>query len=201
MTIDPLTRAELEHNATTASLMAERRRAQWRTAVPTSTRSAALAREVRSWEAQAASWTAVLALVDAAAMVPVLTPKPQATRYVLKSIPHPYGGAPTVVQVAEPVPNPGVNCLDQHGNAGLTAGELLRTPKSLHYCARPGCGHGDRIHGPFCFAAGCMCLNWVWEIRECQFCDHPYHGPDTWEGMDVCTRTGCACLAERMARR
>ena len=66
MTIDPLTRAELEHNAANASLMAERRRAQWRTATATSTRALALSREVRSWETQATSWTAVLALVDAA---------------------------------------------------------------------------------------------------------------------------------------
>lgn len=71
-TIDPLTRAELEHNAATASLMAERRREQWRNAIPTSTRSAALAREVRSWETQAASWTAVLKMVNTVALAPVL---------------------------------------------------------------------------------------------------------------------------------
>jgi len=64
--IDPLTRAELEHNAANASLMADRRRIQRQATMPGSYRSEALSREVRSWETQATSWTAVLALVDAA---------------------------------------------------------------------------------------------------------------------------------------
>ncbi len=48
---------------------------------------------------------------------------------------------------------------------GLTLGELLTLPKSLYYCARPGCGHGDRIHGEFCFAAGCECTDWIWDAQ------------------------------------
>jgi hypothetical protein len=49
---------------------------------------------------------------------------------------------------------------------GMTPGELLRTPKSTAYCATPGCGHGDNIHGPFCFAAGCDCTDWRWTEGE-----------------------------------
>jgi hypothetical protein len=48
------------------------------------------------------------------------------------------------------------------GDGGLTAAELLRTPKGTAYCARPGCGHGDNVHGPFCFASGCGCADWSW---------------------------------------
>lgn len=44
---------------------------------------------------------------------------------------------------------------------GMTAGELLRTPKSTTYCATPGCGHGDNVHGPFCFAAECDCADFT----------------------------------------
>lgn len=44
---------------------------------------------------------------------------------------------------------------------GMTTGELLRTPKSTAYCATPGCGHGDNVHGPFCFAAGCDCADFT----------------------------------------
>ena len=59
-------------------------------------------------------------------------------------------------------PVPTQEDMERAGAAGLTPGELLRAPKALHYCARPGCGHGDNVHGPFCFAAGCVCADWVW---------------------------------------
>lgn len=221
MKINPLVYAELKHNIALSRLMAERRRAEWRTAAPTSTRAASVAKEVRRWTDSLEGWEAVLDLVNAAVPAPVLD---------VSSLADPPGSQ---------VLNPGVNCLAPPGNAGMTTGELLRTPKSLHYCARPGCGHGDRVHGPFCFAAGCSCADWVWRVRlnpvvcghlswnprddqepvtcddcgqrltaeersarmECSFCGHEYHGPDTWEGMDACAQTGCACLAERMARR
>lgn len=55
--------------------------------------------------------------------------------------------------------------MDRAVTAGLTAGELLRLPKAAYYCGRPGCGHGDSVHGPFCFAAGCACGDWMWAAR------------------------------------
>lgn len=64
--------------------------------------------------------------------------------------------------------------------AGMTPGELLKTEKARHYCGRPGCGHGDNIHGPFCFASGCACGDWVWPSYPHTFGPN-IAAPDRWE--------------------
>lgn len=65
--------------------------------------------------------------------------------------------------------------------AGLTPGELLLTPKAAHYCGRPGCGHGDNIHGPFCFASECACGDWIWDSSLNGSAGPNIVAPDRWE--------------------
>lgn len=137
MTIDPLTRAELEHNATLAKLMAERRRVEWRAAVPTSTRSLALGREVRRWEVQAASWADVIRMVDTVALAPVLD---------AGTCSHPSWEAD-----AHGVP---IRCTDcAHW---FTMAERLDRADLCRFCEHRHHGDDDETMQP-CTQAGCAC--------------------------------------------
>mgnify|MGYP001604937372 FL=1 len=46
-------------------------------------------------------------------------------------------------------------------DGGFTPEELAKIDQGKYRCARPGCGHGDAVHGPFCFVSGCQCADWV----------------------------------------
>lgn len=46
-------------------------------------------------------------------------------------------------------------------DGGLTAAELEGIDQGRYRCARAGCGHGDAVHGPFCFVSGCACADWL----------------------------------------
>jgi len=169
-TIDPLTRAELQHNAATASLMAERRRSQWRTATPTSTRALALAREVRSWETQSASWTAVLALVDGA-----------------ESAPEPSEALSEAFDAGHRTAE------KEHKEAWGKCPYCGRSRQAaLNPCTYPCPGyihvHGARIPTQ---------TDKPEDQEPCDFCGHPYHGPDTWDEMGPCSQVGCRCQPEK----
>src|SRR6266403_379654 len=175
MTIDPLTRAELEHNAATASLMAERRRVEWRAAIPTSTRSLALSREVRRWETQATSWTAVLALVNNTALAPVLDSGSfeAGRRAAEKEYEESWGECQACGRSRHAALNP-CTCPVYVP----VAPEPLR-PTDV--CSHLSWNPRDDQEPVTCDDCGYRFTaeELLDRADRCSFCGHPYHGPDT----------------------
>lgn len=88
-------------------------------------------------------------------------------------------------------------------DGGLTAQELAGIDQGKYRCARSGCGHGDAVHGPFCFVSGCACADWLSErkltdpTQREQWPDLPDaygttgHQPSCSQGCPTGCDTGC----------
>lgn len=66
-------------------------------------------------------------------------------------------------------------------DSGMTPAELEAAGPGTYRCT---CGHGDNVHGPFCFAAGCTCTGFLREgaafVGNTAYChfrpdEHPPH--------------------------